>query len=41
MRRKIELPLEFAVDKTVRLLVQLEPSSEKKTLFVKNLLQRL
>jgi len=41
LRRKIELPLEFAVDKTLKLFVQLKPGSEKKTLFVKNLLQRL
>ena len=41
LRRKIELPLEFAVDKTLKLFVQLKPGSEKKTLLVKNLLQRL
>ncbi|MGB7060746.1 MAG: transcription-repair coupling factor, partial [Candidatus Zixiibacteriota bacterium] len=41
LRKKIELPLEFAVDKTLKLFVQLKPGSEKKTLSVKNLLQRL
>jgi transcription-repair coupling factor (superfamily II helicase) len=41
MRAKIELPLQFAVDKTVKLLVQLEPGGREKTRTVKNLLQRL
>jgi transcription-repair coupling factor (superfamily II helicase) len=41
LRKKIELPIEFAVDRTLRLFVRLEPKSEKKTMFVKNLLQRL
>ncbi|MCK4223900.1 MAG: transcription-repair coupling factor [candidate division Zixibacteria bacterium] len=40
-RRKINLPLEFAVDKTLKLSVHLKGGNEKKTLFVKNLLQRL
>ncbi|UCB51914.1 MAG: transcription-repair coupling factor [Candidatus Zixiibacteriota bacterium] len=41
MRGKIELPLEFAVDKTVKLLVQLKSGDKKKTRSVRNLLQSL
>ena len=40
-RRKINLPLEFAVDKTLKLSIHLKGGNEKKALFVKNLLQRL
>jgi len=41
LRQKINLPLEFAVDKTFKLLVHLKEGGEKKALFVKNLLQKL
>lgn len=41
MRANIEFPIEFAVDKAVRLLVRLEPGERKNTRTVKNLLQRL
>jgi len=41
LRQKINLPLEFAVDKTLKLYVDLKKADEKKALFVKNLLQRL
>ena len=40
-RQKINLPLEFAVDKTLKLFVYLKGVRQKKALFVKNLLQRL
>ncbi|KPK99701.1 MAG: hypothetical protein AMJ91_06760 [candidate division Zixibacteria bacterium SM23_73_3] len=40
-RKKINLPLEFVVDKTFQLLVNLKKTDEKKTRYVKNLLQRL
>ena len=40
-RKKISLPLEFAVDKTLKLIVHLKGKEEKKSLFVKNLLQSL
>jgi len=40
-RQKINLPLEFAVDKTLKLFIHLKGRKEKKALFVKNLLQRL
>ncbi len=41
LRQKINLPLEFAVDQTLKLYVDLKKADEKKALFVKNLLQRL
>ena len=41
MREKISLPLEFAVDGAFRVFVGLNRTDEKKSLFVKNLLQRL
>jgi transcription-repair coupling factor (superfamily II helicase) len=41
MRAAIEFPIEFTVDKTVKLLVRLDPGEKKRTLKVKNLLQRL
>ncbi len=40
-RQKISLPLEFVVDKTLKLFVHLKGESEKKSLFVKNLLLSL
>ncbi len=41
LRRKINFPIEFVVDKTVKLLVNLRGTDQKKTLLVKNLLQGL
>lgn len=41
LRQKINLPLEFAVDKTLKLFVHLKKERGKKSLFVKNLLQSL
>ncbi len=41
LRQKIKLPLEFAVDQTLKLLVQLKDEKQRKTLFVKKLLQSL
>lgn len=40
-RKRIDLPLEFAVDKMFKLFINLERVKQSKTLFVKNLLQRL
>ncbi|MCK4404015.1 MAG: transcription-repair coupling factor [candidate division Zixibacteria bacterium] len=40
-RQKINLPLEFAVDKALKLIVHLKGKEKKKALFVKNLLQSL
>jgi transcription-repair coupling factor (superfamily II helicase) len=41
MRANIDQPLEFVVDKTVRVLVRLDADEKRKTKTVKNLLQRL
>jgi transcription-repair coupling factor (superfamily II helicase) len=41
LRQKIKLPLEFAVDDTLKVLIRLKEEKQKKTLFVKNLLQSL
>jgi transcription-repair coupling factor (superfamily II helicase) len=40
LRQKISLPLEFATDGTFKVLVNIRKIDEKKSLFVKNLLQR-
>jgi transcription-repair coupling factor (superfamily II helicase) len=41
LRTNIDLPLEFAVEKTLKLFISLKNLDERKSLFVKNLLQRL
>ncbi len=41
LRGKIDLPLEFVVDKTLKLFIDLKDVDGNKTIFVKNLLQRL
>jgi transcription-repair coupling factor (superfamily II helicase) len=41
LRQKIDLPLEFVGGKTLKLMIDLSNVYEDKTLFVKNLLQRL
>jgi transcription-repair coupling factor (superfamily II helicase) len=41
LRQKISLPLEFAADGTFKVFVNIRKIDEKKSLFVKNLLQRL
>ncbi len=41
LSRKIDLPLEFVVHKTLKLFIDLKDVDGNKTIFVKNLLQRL
>ncbi len=41
LRNRISLPLEFVVDGTFKVLIGLNKVAEKRSLFVKNLLQRL